>query len=107
MYNDNKNKSELERIVERSSPGSVFGFWVCLLSFYLAVVVILAAMTIQASAYEGDIASGSGNQPVSISAFKDLPETDPFHNNIMEAKEAGYVNGTGNDLYMIILGTAN
>lgn len=99
MYNDNKNKRELERIVERSSPGSVFGFWVCLLSFYLAVVVILAAMTIHASAYEGDIASGSGNQPVSISAFKDLPETDPFYNNIMAAKEAGYVNGIGNDLF--------
>lgn len=107
MYNDNKDKSELERIIERSSPGSVFGFLVCLISLSLSVILIFTALTSQASAYEGEVASGSGNQPVSISAFKDLPETDPFYNNIMAAKEAGYVNGIGNDLYMIILGTAN
>ena len=63
-------------------------------------------MTIHAFAYEGGIASGSSNQPVSISAFNDLPETDPFYNNIMAAKEAGYVNGIWNDL-SCLYGTTN
>lgn len=59
-----------------------------------SVITAYAADTGTAPADEG-----SHSQTENTSIFKDLPASDPFYDNIMKAKEAGYIGGIGEDLF--------